>query len=278
MRRTPNQLQAEIDAVQARAAQAQPAATATRESSFVYRPGGVTAGNVYAAWAPLYAALSATAGTRTVRIDDSLISPAVIPAGHYDLDGVQLTSIASFSTNGGAVLRFADGATVSLGELGIAPWLTVESSSDTVPVVTVASGVECNLDLNFSTLRAAGAAPFVTVQSGGFLWIDGNSCEIGDGGNRVLDVAAGGSGALFIQGLSILHPTIFSGAGAAGVFVGLDDSTLFCVLGAGATATLDSRAEQVAYTAASAPNWSNAPPATVAAALDRIAAKIGPIP
>ena len=65
-------------------------------STFVFRPGGVTLGNVYATWPALYAALNIAApvsaeGNRPptiVQIDDFIVSPAVIPAGAYNLDSV----------------------------------------------------------------------------------------------------------------------------------------------------------------------------------------------
>ena len=50
---------------------------------FVFRPGGVAAGNVYITWAALYAAVNAVEGQVIVQIEDSLAA-AQIPAGVYD--------------------------------------------------------------------------------------------------------------------------------------------------------------------------------------------------
>ena len=67
-------------------------------TTFVYQPGGVAAGNVFTSWAALYAALNVAAptsanGTRSptvIQVDDSFVSPAVMPAGTYNLNNVTL--------------------------------------------------------------------------------------------------------------------------------------------------------------------------------------------
>lgn len=53
-------------------------------STVVWRPGGVSSGNVFATWAEVVAAVAALNGSVTIVLDAS-IAPAVIPAGAWDL-------------------------------------------------------------------------------------------------------------------------------------------------------------------------------------------------
>lgn len=60
------------------------------QSTFVYRPGGLSSGNVYASWENLYNDLVTVPGPKIVQINDSLVSPAIIPSGFYNLDDVKI--------------------------------------------------------------------------------------------------------------------------------------------------------------------------------------------
>lgn len=53
-------------------------------STVVWRPGGVTAGNVYATWAEVVAAVAALNGSITIGVDTTLAA-AIIPAGAWNL-------------------------------------------------------------------------------------------------------------------------------------------------------------------------------------------------
>lgn len=55
-------------------------------SSFVYRPGGASDGNVFAVWSELVAAASEQQGYKLVLLDDTYQDP-IIPAGTWDLGG-----------------------------------------------------------------------------------------------------------------------------------------------------------------------------------------------
>lgn len=258
--------------------------TATGGAALIYRPGGTTAGNVYATWSALYAVLSTVAGPRTVQIDDSIVSPAVIPVADtpYNLDSVSLTSNANFdNANGGAILQLADGVQLSFGLLTIGEWLLVQSMATAAPVVTVASGKECNVVLaSFSGLQSTGAAAFFEVQTGGFLWFDLTNCAIGDDTHPVVRVEAVVSGKPGQANAreSSLRANLFTGPGATDFDLFIDSGTLVGTPLGGPVAALTDAAILTAYAPASSTNWNNAPPSTVAAALDRIAAHIGPIP
>src|SRR5579863_3263184 len=86
------------------------ASGASAGSALVFRPGGVTSGNVTAVWPPPGDVFWTIQGPKTIQIDDSIVSPAVVPAGHYATQGsLSLLSIANFDNeNGGAILQMAD--------------------------------------------------------------------------------------------------------------------------------------------------------------------------
>ena len=56
-------------------------------STLVYRPGGTTVDNIYSTWSDLMVAFGQIAGQVDIEIDDSVTSPAVIPAGTYEFAG-----------------------------------------------------------------------------------------------------------------------------------------------------------------------------------------------
>ncbi|MHB8107964.1 MAG: hypothetical protein ACYDH4_11150 [Candidatus Cryosericum sp.] len=64
-------------------------------ASIVYRPGGAAGGNVFTSWASVMAAFATTQGPVTIAIDDSIITPAPVPVGIYDMRG--RATITSYS-------------------------------------------------------------------------------------------------------------------------------------------------------------------------------------
>jgi hypothetical protein len=93
---------------------------------FVFQPGGTTSGKTAASWAALYAAYNSACpassnGTRpraVIQVDDSFTSPAVIPAGAYNLDSVTFEGVSNPNTTpGGAALNIATGTTIVAGTL-----------------------------------------------------------------------------------------------------------------------------------------------------------------
>lgn len=61
-------------------------------AAFVFRPGGVAAGNVYTSWPALMAACDALPGPRQIAFDDSLLSPCVVPSGAWLMRDVVWTN------------------------------------------------------------------------------------------------------------------------------------------------------------------------------------------
>jgi len=64
-------------------------------STVVWRPGGVTAGNVYATWAEVVAAVAALNGAITIGVDTTL-AVAIIPVGAWDLRPAGISGTVEF--------------------------------------------------------------------------------------------------------------------------------------------------------------------------------------
>lgn len=85
-----------------------------KSPSIIYRPGGVPGGLVVTTWSQVQKFIAAREGAVTVYVDDSIVSPALVPAatgvtecfGRVQLQAAQIDSI-NFS-----VLQIEDGATL----------------------------------------------------------------------------------------------------------------------------------------------------------------------
>ena len=106
-------------------------------SSFVYQPGAPTTApdNVFSDWNELMVVLNATEGDRAVVIDDSIVSPAVIPAGTYDMSGVTLEGNFSFP---GTLLDLAPGVTFT--NLQYLRRALIMNQTGPVPAITLNTG------------------------------------------------------------------------------------------------------------------------------------------
>jgi hypothetical protein len=98
---------------------------------FVYRPGGVVGGNVYDTWAGAYAAAVATGIPSKLIVDSSIISPAPLPAGVWDMSQIILSgTLLDFSLD---ELEAQDGAVlVNLFDMTDLVRLTSVSSSPVI--------------------------------------------------------------------------------------------------------------------------------------------------
>jgi hypothetical protein len=218
------------------------------QSTFVYRPGGVAAGNVYTTVPTLYAALNAAApispeGNRpptTIQIDDSVVSPAVWPAGAYNIDSVIFTGIANYNNpSGGAALEFANGTTCSWGNLVFTGWLYVTYQGVASPCYNVtAAGVEVNTALSqTANLSCPGGQPFMEINNAGsfaFVNVQG-AAGIGDGVNPVFSAPNANTGGATFFGLVSTLTDAFVGAGWT---IDCDMSSYPSPQGAGVTVTI----------------------------------------
>ena len=167
-------------------------------SSFVYRPGGTAGGNVYTTDVTLLAALAALPGAKTVWVDDSITSPAVLNQAGMNLDGVEFTGVANYNTaTGGAALEFGTAATALWGTLSFRGALAVTFAGTTVPLFSIATAIEANLFLSEGVeITCPGGQPFVNVDSAsGFLFVYATASVIGDGTNTVFSASAASIGA-----------------------------------------------------------------------------------
>lgn len=241
---------------------------------FVFQPGGVAGANVYTDWPSLMAAVGAVAGVKTVEID-ATIAAAQVPAGTWNVDGVEFRNRQTANA-GTTLLTFLQGAVFAFEELRINGLLQFVNTS-TNPVVVSTTGVVIRCQFSGSIVCNAGAAPFFQVSGGTNVLFLTNQGFIGDSTHAVVTVDAG-------QNLVVSIPA--DGGANAGSIVGA--GSILAVLSSDSqfqaqTVTtqnllIRSDAKRESYTAAVVANWSGTNPTSVANALDRIAAKITPIP
>jgi hypothetical protein len=235
-------------------------------ATFVYRPGGVASGNVYTSWSTLYAALSALPGPKWVEVDDSIISPAPIPAGSYNLDQVTLSGLSPSSR-----LLFDDGATIGAATVTLLIRnLNVQSNNTgTVWTFDNATTIGALHVQSAAIVCNEAAAPFLLVTAGTVqAWSFAGT--FGDGAHVVFE--SSGTGSLFIN---LFSESELAGAGvasSASLDVFYDDTTTINLpQGGGQTIIQLSQAQRVEYSPGTSADW-NPVPTTVAGALDALAA------
>jgi hypothetical protein len=130
------------------------------QTTFVYRPGAIgPTAPIYSSWATLYADYILTDGPVSIEIDDSITSPAVIPAGAYTfrhdtvLSG-NFTDVESV----GSFCNLADGVTF-VGLTHVDNALNLRSLSS-APIITATGPTFLTLSKG-SLLTALGTAPFI---------------------------------------------------------------------------------------------------------------------
>jgi hypothetical protein len=238
--------------------------------SFVFRPGGVQTGNVYTSWAAVAAAIAATPGRRWLLVDSTIAAAHMTAGGPYDLDNIE---ISGQNTGGTESLVIDVGATFTSTSMKLTNGIDIASNATSTPWTT-STFTELVLEFAATLVCNAGAAPFLRVTAAGTfsdLFLQ-NTSGLGDGTHNVVTIDAGQE--LVVRpDLALLAAHATTGAGTCQVFAHAEsiinlpqDVTTF-------TVTNVAVAPQVAYTPAVPGNWAGAAPATVQAALDRIAAK-----
>jgi len=128
---------------------------------FVFRPGDPLGNrqNIYTSWTSVYAAMSSVQGSKRLEIDGSF-APVHIPAGAYNLSGVEFFSAQD--TVQGFTVIMDDGATITFDSL-FNNGVTIQSQSSS-PVFTQTAGNAFVFCYNSGTfLSELGAAPFFRV-------------------------------------------------------------------------------------------------------------------
>jgi hypothetical protein len=214
----------------------------------VFRPGEpAPEGNVYADWATLVADLPTVEGYKSIQIDDSLVTPAVIPAGSWDMTEVEIAAFVSFKTvpPGQLVnLNIADGASLpNLKKIG-GPLIVTNLNTVTAPVVAPSTGYFFEVSRGNlgsegpPTIINSGAAPFIdaTALAGASFLILRLSGTLGGTGGPFINLTGAPAGLRLLLGMldqaSITANRI---AGDAGQTLSVIEFTRSSLLGRQAT-------------------------------------------
>lgn len=164
----------------------------------VFQPGGAAVGPaVFNTWPALMAQLAilrAAAGGNTcytIMIDDSVLSPAVIPAGAYDMENVTLSGGQLSSAAGAQVIcNLADGVTMP-NLKSITGNIQLRSLSAVTSPVALSAGDLIEIS-NGANVGASAAAPFFNDpgMAGGSLVVikADNVATLGDGTNPFINM------------------------------------------------------------------------------------------
>lgn len=249
-------------------------AVAGPASTFVFRPSGSTGPGIYNTWPSLMNAVNQVPGQKFITYDDSF-SPCEIPAGAWDVDSCVISTVPRA---GSGRLFIANGAILIFNRLDFVD-ANIESLA-TAPVTTFGGSNTGALRLDEATITCLATGSFLRVMPGtdAPAVLMTNTTSIGDGTHPVFQVDASAELDITAVSGSIIAGNATSGAGT--VNVTLDMSVSIDAGPQAATFSLFplSDAHNVPYTPTTLGNWSNNNPRTLQLALDRIAAKIGPIP
>lgn len=265
------------------------------QQSFVFRPGAVAPlpDGVYNDWATLYADAIQAPGPITIYFDNSLVDPApiVIPAGNWDFPRWDVTLAGALAFSFTQVTLSPE--TTLNGVASIDNFLAVFSSNALSPVITAPpptpSGSPAVLVLGRGVqIFTFGAAPFVEIPTDRFYAIGmlnqaafstTNIANVLDGtlGITALlmfcqDGATVPADSIRSTGVNTLTQFVFSAASKLVDFTGQPN-----FLGSIFTDLLNSGGN-IQYLEGNLADWSGTPPGTLANALDRLAAHVGPVP
>lgn len=247
--------------------------------SFVtYMPGAFAEANIFTDFAALCGflqAASALVEKWTIQIDASVVGGTVtLPAGTYPLpNSVEFVGI--FNPSFGYPTLVLQDAVFSPppNELAVTNFTAFGANSLAAPVITVNGGAFQIFASKVAGLGSSGGTqPLVSIGNGTAMTgtLANETTLVG----KAIVTAAGTALALILNESSIPAGTIT----AAGALQITADSTSTVDASYAASTTDSANSAVVSYTPAVVANWNGTAPTSVANALDRIAAKIGPIP
>lgn len=235
------------------------------QPTFVFRPGGTNASNVYTTEAALKAAWDLSPGPKWLLVDDTL-GATTLALPNWNLDGATLSCVL----NSTSTLLLGVGFTFS-GSFRIVGELNVTSNVTTSAHVTAAGEFLTIFVEEGSKLQQTTATAFIQDGTSG-VFIAGDYAGIGDGTHPVLQTNVGQTSTVQVLGGTTLLAHACKGAGTVNVIY---DSASTPNLASQDTTTVTgtaiSNASRVTYGAATAGNW-NPNPTSVNAALDQLAA------
>ena len=163
-------------------------------STVVWRPGGVTAGNVFATWAEVVAQVATMNGAITIGLDTDLAA-AVIPPGNYDLRPVGISGPVTFVNASKAPAFAAPFFTIGPGAVTIKGLTGLDDvqidNQSTVAVMTITANGSFSLH-GRAIVFQTGAGPFWAITGGDYaiLLSDASQISVTGGPAVALTVAA----------------------------------------------------------------------------------------
>jgi len=157
------------------------------QPSFVFRPDatGALDGNVFTTWASLMAAVSLSAGRKTIVYDDN-IAATHVPAGTWNVDGCLF--LPNFNSAGSGELIFDAGAVFTFAQIAL-DQAAVFLQAGNAPVFSPAAGAFALIELGDALITSGVAFPFAKVDAAGadLVVLCSASSTLGDGVHPVLE-------------------------------------------------------------------------------------------
>jgi hypothetical protein len=220
-------------------------------STFVWRPSGVSSGNVFATWPEVVTAVAATNGDVTIGVDTDL-GAAVIAPGTYDLRPAGVSGPVTFvnasktAPFGNPFITLGPGAVVIQGLTGLND-VSIDNQS-TVPVIVNSADGVFKMQERSTLFQEPGAGPFWDVTAGTYsiFLLDFTSITTPGGGTPAVR-RSGGSIGLIIEDISSFDANMLTDAGT-GTTVSLAPGARFLAQ-AGATGIIPAIQRQAGSTA-----------------------------
>lgn len=184
------------------------------DNMVVFAPGKASPlANEFTTWAAAHAAASAIPGVTRLVVDDAATSPAVIPAGAYDMEGIILSGGMEGLLVPITQLQVADGASFTNLRRIDGP-IQIDSRATTTPVTAPASFSTIVLRGWINITVTTGGAPFFGVGTGSTyeIYMQDAAALVNSAGLEVLGMSGTGTCNLFIRGeRSILNTDTITG-------------------------------------------------------------------
>jgi hypothetical protein len=168
-------------------------------AGIIYRPGGVLSENVFPTWPQVMTAFSLTQGHADIEIDSSIVSPAPIPVGIYDMQG---RATITGRQDGVAIPQLDIAAGAQLISVDFEGLLLV-TTHGTVAVPTIVQNRATQAQMlceNAVFFTHLGTGPWLGVAAGGFADVQlKDQCAFNNsaaGAGPLMGLGAGASGVL----------------------------------------------------------------------------------
>ncbi len=252
-----------------------------RSPFIIWQPGGTASGVTVTTWAAVQKFIAAREGAVTVYVDDSITSPAPVPAGTTDCEGrVTFASAVDKIVPAQTAMSLADNA-VLLNPAGFDGFLHVICLGASQPNMQLTSGRVVLVQYG-AKIDNQGSQPVVSLgadQFGAFVFEVGGSFQANP--SQLVDMPVAPAGVfmlVFDNGGFQSSNNVITGVAGTNASLTTDASLAnsFIPSNPGFSGTFNvnfvDHAQLVAYSPADPANWSP-PPTQVAQALDQLAAR-----